>query len=71
MLEKWLIQQLRKGQYFVETNHARKYCPNEVRAKAFDDAVDVLEAHNRAMPLKRGQKKFICLNPDVVKEYRR
>lgn len=71
VLEKWLIQQLRKGQYFVETNHARKYCPNEVRAKAFDDAVDVLEAHNRAMPLKRGQKKFICLNPDVVKEYRR
>jgi putative DNA primase/helicase len=70
-LEEWLMLKLYDGMALVPTREVKQFAPNELRGAAGTDAFAVLEDHNRAKLLTVGQKKFYCLNPEVVKEYRR
>lgn len=69
-LEEWLAKQLKDGMPLVPTRMLKQYGPNELRHAAGVEAFSVLEDHHRALLITRGQRKFYCLNPELVKEYR-
>lgn len=72
MLEMWLIEKLYDGMPLVPTRFVSQGGPNSLRKIADrDDAINILEAHNRIKVFEYGKKKDICLNPDVVDEYKR
>ncbi|EHD2280230.1 DUF3987 domain-containing protein [Vibrio cholerae] len=70
-LEEWLVTKLYSGMALVPTREAKQFAPSELRGAAGTEAFAVLEDHNRAKLITQGQKKFYCLNPEVVNEYRR
>jgi putative DNA primase/helicase len=70
-LEEWLIGKLYSGMALVPTREVKQFAPNELRGAAGSEAFAVLEDHHRAMLITQGPKKFYCLNPEVVNEYRR
>lgn len=69
-LEEWLIGKNYAGLTLVPTREVKQFAPNELRGAAGVEAFAVLEDHHRAKIITQGQKKFYCLNPEVVKEWR-
>lgn len=70
-LEQWLFMKIYDGMPLVPTREAQQFGPNELRGKPGAEAFEVLVDHHRAKLITLGMKKFYCLNPEVVDDYRR
>lgn len=70
-LEQWLFMKIYDGMLLVPTREAQQFGPNELRGKPGAEAFEVLVDHHRAKLITLGMKKFYCLNPEVVDDYRR
>lgn len=68
-LEEWLVGKFYDGMTLVPTREAKQFGPSELRGAPGTEAFAVLEDHHRAKLINQGQKKFYCLNPEVVNEY--
>jgi putative DNA primase/helicase len=71
MLEQYLVEKAYEGMVLVPTRMVKQSAPNPIRNQGADDAFAVLEDHHRVKLITQGAKKFYCLNPEVLNEYRR
>lgn len=70
-LEVWIVGHCRThGGLSVSTRNISQRGPNPTRnADKRDDALEILEAHNRVKVITTGAKKEVYLNPKVMAEY--